>query len=169
LNIDKLCVVGAEMGASVALNFALADALDQGRNPVQRPEYKLGNFVKALVLISPKSTFPGLPVKTATVHPVVQRDIAVLILVGKQDGKCMEEAKRLHGIFEKHHPEPTGDNKTDRKTLFFGKLDTSLQGTKLLDPKFNVSAIISDFIYRRLTKSEKSAEWSWRERKFPHN
>ena len=54
LNIDKLCVVGAEMGASVALNFALADALDQDSNRVLRPDYKLGRFVKALVLISPE-------------------------------------------------------------------------------------------------------------------
>ena len=46
LNIDKLCVVGAEMGASVALDFALADAVEQDRNRVRRPEYKLGRFVK---------------------------------------------------------------------------------------------------------------------------
>ena len=94
--------------------------------------------------------------------------MAVLILVGKQDNKALEEAKRIHGMFEKYHPEPTGDNKTDRKTLFFGKLDTSLQGTKLLDPKFNVAALIADFIYRRLVKSEESRDWSWQERKVPH-
>ena len=38
----------------------------------------------------------------------------------------------------------------------------------LLDPKFNVSALIADFIYRRLVKSEESREWTWRERKLPH-
>ncbi len=168
LNIDRLCVVGAEMGASVALNFALADAVVQDRNRVPRPDYKLGRFVKALVLISPEPAFRGLPIRVAAAYPAVQRDIAVLILVGKQDSKALEEAKRIHGIFEKHHPEPTGDDKLDRKTLFFGKLDTSLQGTKLLDPKFNVPAIIADFIYRRLVKSAASREWTWRERKVPH-
>jgi dienelactone hydrolase len=168
LNLDKLCVVGAEMGASVALNFALADAMEQERNRVRRPEYKQGRFVKALVLISPERSFHGLSLRGPTTNSVVQRDIAVLILVGKQDGKMMEESKRIHAIFEKYHPEPSGDDRIDKKTLFFGPLDTRLQGTKLLDPKFGIADIIADFIKRRLVKSEESKDWTWKERKVPH-
>jgi len=168
LNIDKLCVVGAEMGASVALNFALLDAVDQERNQVPRPDYKLGRFVKAIVLISPELSFRGLPIRKAAVYPPVQRDISVMILVGKQDAKALAEAKRIHGIFAKSHPEPTGDDKLDRQTLFLGELATSLQGTKLLDPKFNLPAVIADFVNRRLVKSDAAKEWSWRERKFPY-
>ncbi len=89
LNIDKLCVVGSEMGAAVALNFALLDAVDQERNPVRRPDYKIGSFVKALVLISPELSFRGLPARKAAAYPHVQRDIAVMILVGKQDAKSI--------------------------------------------------------------------------------
>ncbi len=170
LNVDKLCVVGAEMGASVALNFALTDALDQDRNRVLRSDYKLGRFVKALVLISPPRSFRGLPLKQATAYPAVQRDIALLILVGNKNPKALEDARRIHGLFEKFHPEPTGDDKVklDKKTLFFGSLNTSLQGTKLLDPKFDVASIIADFIHRRLERSEESREWTWKERKVPH-
>ena len=98
---------------------------------------------------------------------MVQRDIAVLILVGKQDSKAMEEAKQVQGLFKRYHPEPAGENKAD-KTLFFGSLDTRLQGTKLLDPKFNVPAAIADFIDRRLVKSDESKSWRWAERKRPH-
>ena len=166
LNLGKLCVVGAEMGASVAVNFAVADARDQDSNRVLRSDYQLGRFVKALVLISPEHVFHGLPIRALSAQVIP--DVAVLILVGKQDNKSLEEAKRIHGMFERYHPEPIGDNKTDRKTLFFGKLETSLQGTKLLDPKFNVPALIADFIYRRLVKSEQSRDWPWRERKVPH-
>lgn len=171
LNIDKLCVVGAEMGASVALDFALADAVDQDHNRVQRAEYKVGRFVKALVLISPEPSFRGLSIREATAYPAVQREIPMLIIVGKQDSKALQEAKRIHSVFEKFHPEPTGDTvseKNDKRTLFFIKLDTSLQGTKLLDPKFNVQALIGDFMYRRLTKCEDSKDWTWSERKIPH-
>ncbi len=166
LNIDKLCIVGAEMGASVALNFTLNDALDQDRNRVPRPDFQLGRFVKALVLISPELSFRGLPIRGSSARLIP--DVAMLILVGRKDAKATEDATRIHDIFERFHPEPTGDNILDRKTLFFGKLDTSLQGTKLLDPKFSIPAIIADFIQRRLINSEESKDWVWRERKFPH-
>ena len=168
LNIDKLCVVGAEMGASVALNFAMLDAVDQERNQVPRPDYKVGRFVKALVLISPELSFRGLPTRKAASYPPVQRDIAVMIVVGKQDAKALSEAKRMYGIFAKSHPEPAGDDKADKQTLFLGEFDTKLQGTKLLDPKFNLSAVIAEFIQRRLVKSEAAKDWTWKERKFPY-
>jgi pimeloyl-ACP methyl ester carboxylesterase len=166
LNIDKLCLVGAEMGASIALNFTLTDAVDQDRNRVQRPEFQLGRFVKALVLISPELSFRGLPIRAASIHLIP--NVSLLFVVGKKDSKALEESTRLHAMFERFHPEPTSENALDHKTLFFGKLDTSLQGTKLLDPKFNLSAAIADFINRRLVKSEESKVWIWRERKFPH-
>jgi pimeloyl-ACP methyl ester carboxylesterase len=168
LNIDKLCVVGADMGASVALDFAAYDAVGYQNGTVYYGPLKLGRFVKALVLISPKWSSPGLPLAQAARNPVVQRDIAMLILVGKEDVKAMDAAKRVYGLFKNSHLEPTGDDKLDRQTLFFGSLPTSLQGTKLLDPRFNVQGLIADFVYRRLVKSEESQEWTWKDRKFPH-
>ncbi len=168
LNLDKLCIVGADMGASVALNFAAYDAAGYGSGAVYYGPLKLGRFVKALVLISPNGSSPGLPLAQAARNPTVQRNIAMLILVGKEDAKEMAEAKRVHGLFKNSHLEPTGEDKNDKKTLFFWPLPTSLQGTKLLDPKFNVQGLIADFIYRRLLKSEESREWTWKERKFPH-
>ena len=168
LNIDKLCVVGAGMGASVALNFAWYDAIGYDYGGVYYGPLKLGQFVKALVLISPEWMFRGLPLRRAVSNDVVRSDIAMLILAGKRDDRAMAEAKRIHGIFERSHPVPTGDDRLDKQTLFLGGLDTSLQGTKLLDPKFNVAGIIADFVYRRLQKSDESHEWTWEERKFPH-
>jgi pimeloyl-ACP methyl ester carboxylesterase len=168
LNIDKLCIVGAEMGSSVALNFALVDAVDQERNPVPRPGYKVGCFVKALVLISPELSFRGLPTRKAAMYPHVQRDISIMLLVGKQDAKLLAETKRIYGIFAKSHPEPVGDDKLDKQTLFLGELDTRLQGTKLLDPKFNLPAVIGDFLQRRLVRADAAKDWTWRERKVPY-
>jgi pimeloyl-ACP methyl ester carboxylesterase len=166
LNLDKLCVVGAEMGASVAVNFAIADALDQGANRVLQPAYKLGRFVKALVLISPEMSFKGLPIRPGNARLIA--DVSLLIFVGKQDKKAYEEAKRIYGIFERYHPEPVGLNKNEERTLYFAALDTKLQSAKLLDPKLNVAGYINEFIQRRLIKSEPSREWMWMERKIPH-
>lgn len=167
-NVDKLCVVGADMGASVALNFALLDWMAQERNSVPRPDYKVGAFVKLLVLISPDLSFRGLPSRKAIAHPSIQRDIAVMIVVGKQDAKAMSEAKRMHGLFAKSHEEPTGKDKLNQQTLVFKDCDTKLQGIKLLDPKFSLGTAISDFIQRRLVKAEAAKNWSWRERKVPY-
>jgi hypothetical protein len=168
LNIDKLCVVGAEMGASVALNFAFLDVVDQERNPVPRPDYKVGCFVKALVLISPELSFRGLPTRKAASYPPVQRDISVMIVVGKKEAKTLSEARRIHGIFAKSHPEPVGDDKLDKQTLIINELPTALQGTKLLDPKFKLPEAIAAFVERRLVKTEAAKDWTWRERKFPY-
>ncbi len=168
LNLDKLCIVGAEMGASVALNFAAYDAVGYGSGAVYYGPLKLGRFVKALVLISPRWSSPGLPLTQAARNPAVQRDIAMLIAVGDKDPKELADAKRVYGLFKNSHLEPTGDNKTDLQTLFFITLPTSLQGTKLLDPRFNLQAGIADFVYRRLQKNEESRDWTWKERKFPH-
>ncbi len=188
LNIDKLCVVGAEMGASVALNFTLADVWDQDRNRVIRSDYKLGRFVKALVLLSPEPSSHGLPLKAASANPVLQRDVAMMILVGKENSKALKCANQIYGLFERSHVELIGDEKIDKCNLFFLRVNTSLQGTKLLEPnmgvgielytraegakkfdsKVTVQELIADFIHRRLEKSEESRDWSWRERKVPH-
>jgi pimeloyl-ACP methyl ester carboxylesterase len=167
LNIDKLCVLGAEMGASVAINFAIADAIEQQRNTVPQPDYQIGKFVKALILLSPELSFRGLPVRTGNARIIP--DVAMLILVGKENPKALKEADRIHGIFERYHPEPPeGDDKIDKKTLFFGKLDTSVQGTKLLDPNLNVASVVTDFLNRRLIKSDESKDWGWRKRQIPY-
>ncbi len=128
------------------------------------------------MLISPELSFRGLPTRAAATYPAVQRDISILILVGCPDNKekdrkamkMLEEAQRIYGLFKSAHLEPTGDDKIDKQTLFFGRLDTSLQGTKLLDPKFNVQTLIAAFVDRRLVKSDESKNWAWRERKLPY-
>jgi pimeloyl-ACP methyl ester carboxylesterase len=168
LNIDKLCVVGAEMGAMVAMNFAVYDSIGYEKNMISYGPLKLGEFVKAMVLISPDWTFKGMTLKNAISNPRIQRDISILLLVGKEDKKALVEAKRFLTFFERFHIEPTGDDKAGRRTLFFVPFDTSLQGAKLLDPKFEAREAIADFIDRRLNASDESQDWTWKERKRPH-
>ena len=169
LNLDKLCVIGAEMGASIALDFAWYDAVEQEGNRVPRPEYKIGRFVKALVLISPETSFKGISIRQAVQNQAVRKDISVLVLVGKNDGIALGEAKRVHSIFEREHPKPDPEKKTDQQTLFFTPLETKLQGTNLLTEK-NLKAgdIIANFLNLRLIKNDSSKAWLWKEHKLPH-
>jgi pimeloyl-ACP methyl ester carboxylesterase len=170
LNLDKLCVVGAaEMGASIALEFAWYDAMgyDQGT-----PEYgslKLGRFVKALVLISPETSFKGISIRHAVQNPAVRIDISVLILVGNGDNKALSEAKRVYSMLERDRPKPDPEKKADQQTLFFTPLETKLQGANLLTEKnLKTEEIINAFLNLRLVKSDAAKSWLWKERKLPH-
>jgi len=169
LNLDKLCVVGAEMGASIALEFAWYDAMgyDQGS-----PEYgslKLGRFVKALVLISPETSFKGISIRHAVQNPAVRNEMSVLILVGNGDNKALGEAKRVYSIFERDRLKPDPEKKADQQTLFFTPLETKLQGANLLtDKNLKVEEIITAFFNLRLVKSDSAKTWLWKERKLPH-
>ncbi len=155
INIEKLCVVGVEMGAVVALNWAARDwswpALATG---------KQGEDVKALVLISPEWTFKGLRINEAVAHPNVRQDLAVLLVVGKRNGKLLSEAKRLHAALERYHAPAGGE----AQTLVFNTPQTALQGSRLLNEKsMHVDDAILKFIDARVAKQP----IPWSERKSP--
>jgi pimeloyl-ACP methyl ester carboxylesterase len=170
LNLDKLCVVGAEMGATLALVYAGDDAIgyDNDYHSPQVASLKLGRFLKAMVLISPEPTYKGLNTRLALAMPYVQAGPAVMVLVGKGNAKAKDDAKRIYSRFEKAHPVAPEDRK-DQQTLFLGQFETSLQGTKLLEEKsLNIPEYIRAFIDQRLVKAPEAKTWVWKERKYPH-
>jgi hypothetical protein len=149
LNIDKLVLVGAEMGATAAVNWA---ALDWSFEPVAN--IKQGKFAKSLVLLSPQRAFNGATINRSVANRDFISDIAWMIVVGDQDPKALDEAKRLHQILEKGMRTPPGPN------LELIQVPTSLQGTKLL-PLQNTTADILKFIDTQVAKSNHP----WAERK----
>ena len=143
LNIEKLCIVGAEMGAVVAADYA---RLDWSWPPLATG--KQGQDVNAVVLISPQWSFRRLQMKAAMASPAVRDHISVMIAVGKERSKNVREAKRLNSMFERYRPEP---EKVTDQTLFYIPLATSLQGTKILDvPGLGLHQYIAKFIKLRL-------------------
>ncbi|MBN2476488.1 MAG: alpha/beta fold hydrolase [Pirellulales bacterium] len=184
VNIEKLCIVGAGMGASVAVNWA---RLDWIRPPIGN--VKQGQDVKGLVLLSPESSTPGLPISAPMrAQPLTvvladrqlqralkdgvglqlgmpvsldfRREVSVMIVVGGRNSRAVSEAKRLHTMFERFHPDPPPGEKTPEKDLFYGTLDTKLQGTKLLGAKLNLEKHIAQFIQLRL--ENRAIPWSKR-------
>ena len=159
LNIELLCVVGAEMGAIVAVEWARMDwswpVLATG---------KQGQDVKALVLISPVLSMKYFKLGQVLSFQPVMRNLSVLILVGRQDSKSLRDATRLHSTFKKFHPDVPADERAERQDLFFGRLDTSLQAGKLLGAKgLGVEKLVGDFIALRLVN--KAKDYAWKERK----
>jgi len=181
LNIEKLVLVGAEMGASIAVWWACAD---WAYPPVERK--KQGQNVKAMVLISPGMSTPGLPItkalsapplKIMVFDPVLARafqnpgshvfslpveldfrkEVAVMILVGKESRNHVADARRIVSMFQKYHPEPKAG---ETRTLFYGEFDTSLQGTKLLGKGLPVEKHIAAFI--NLCADKRALPWAER-------
>jgi pimeloyl-ACP methyl ester carboxylesterase len=164
LNIEKLCLVGAELGALVAQNFAL---YDWTRPVVPNVLYKDGQDVRGLILLTPIRQHGGLTAATAMRNPQVRSGVvSKFIIAGSKDTKNLEVANSLHDSVVRYHTKLPADAprevKAAKKDLFFGTPDTSLQGTKLLGKALKVDGDIKDFIKYRLV--DKSAEIPWRER-----
>ena len=157
LNIERLGVVGVEMGATIAVNWA---ALDWSW-PVLATG-KQGQDVKALVLVSPEWSFKGVRISEAIVQPSVRSELAFLIITGRRNSKFAEEARRLNRALARYHPEPRGG--VEKQTLFLRMPPTSLQGTQLMNEKsVNVQQMIVEFVELRLLKPD----FAWRDRKRP--
>jgi alpha-beta hydrolase superfamily lysophospholipase len=160
LNIDQLAVVGAEMGASVALLWA---AIDWSWPPLATG--KQGQDVKAVVLISPEYVFKGLKINDALMHPAVRSVLSVLIAIGRNDAGAEREARRIHTQFERGRPELDPADR-DKKDLFLVGIDTRLQGTRILEePNLGLHRQIAQFIKLRI--EDRAADFPWKERISP--
>jgi alpha-beta hydrolase superfamily lysophospholipase len=148
VNLEKLCLVGADVGALVALNWAVTD----WAWPIY-PGLKQGQYVKALVLLSPPWAFKGLDVRPATASLPVRSQLSIYILAGGEGKKAFSDAQRLNKMLERYHPEPPEKEIEARKDLWFKRLETEAQGTALLEDPL-VAKYIADFIDRRLVKQD---------------
>jgi pimeloyl-ACP methyl ester carboxylesterase len=153
LNIDKLCVVGADLGAVVAANWAMLDwswpRLATG---------KQGQDVKAVVLLSPPKNVRGMAIMPALTKREIASKLSWLVVYGEQESDA-KDAKTAAGQLEKWLPMPSADEAKEKQALYVLPLPTNLQGTKLLSAEnFNVAAKLMNFIDLRLVK--KSYPWA---------
>jgi pimeloyl-ACP methyl ester carboxylesterase len=171
LNLNKLCVVGAEMGAYVALEFALYDAVGymKGNPPGSAwygPSIQVGRFVKVLVLISPEWSYKGMLANAALSKPEVGAT-PMQILVGRQEKTSYADANKISKLVEKYHKKSGTDK--EAKTLDFKPLATNLQGTAMLGVKgLGVEDSIAEFIHYRLVKPEQARKYPWAQLIIPH-
>jgi pimeloyl-ACP methyl ester carboxylesterase len=151
LNIDKLCVVGAELGAMLAMNWS---AKDWAVPPLAVG--KQGQDVKALVLLSPAWSMNGYNINVALQSPAIQKALRMYIIYGKKktDAERIEDSvKRFRGK-EKEKNEP--------KTYFAVEVETSLEGTKLLtSPDLKMTERITNFIEQQVVPMT----FPWKDRK----
>ena len=171
LNIDKLAVVGVEEGAALALSYVFDDSNGYEQEQAAYGPLKLGKFVKAAVLVSPPASVVGLqPQVGQLMRAEAVRTLPVMIVVGNKNKERYAVAERLYKEFLGGRP-PADDARPQSKTVFFfNKIDTSLQGSKLLaEPGLQMQEKIATFLQIRLTsKNEDAKQWKWKKRTLPH-
>ena len=161
LNIEMLCIVGADVGAIVAMNWAVMD----WSWPVT-PAYKQGQDVKGLVLLSPRQSFKGMNSTQALASPVVDRVLSVMVAVGEEDRRAFSDAKRIYSRIERGRATYKDPAEKRRKLdYFFFTAPTTLQGTRLLSPQLSIFRSVGLFLQWRFF--DKADEYPWAERKSP--
>jgi pimeloyl-ACP methyl ester carboxylesterase len=152
LNIDKLVVVGAELGGTLAMNWS---ALDWAAPPLAVG--KQGQDVKALVLLSPAWTVNGFTLSNALKSPAIQKEIIVYIIKSRGD----TDARRLEQAIKRYRGD---ENDKDKPRTFFvtSPLPTTLHGTKLLtNQELDVGSRIANFIQQQVVP----LRFPWKDRK----
>jgi pimeloyl-ACP methyl ester carboxylesterase len=161
LNIEKLCVIGSDVSAIVALNWAVYDWSQQSNVLI-----KNGQDVKALILLTPVASYKGLTAQQALNHVVIQRTLSIMILAGKSDAKYYSGSKRIYNQLARFHPEKfvNEKDKLEKGSLVEYGLDTDTQGSRMLSVsnlKPNPRDLIANFIRYRL---ENQGGYVWRNR-----
>jgi hypothetical protein len=162
INLNELSIIGVGLGASIGTIWASHDwavpPLTVG---------KQGQDVKALVLISPRWKNKGLLLQQAIRQPGVQREVALIMIYGRNDSKVRADVRRIKKQVEKYHPEPESDNAKPNDLAGLG-VPTSLQGGKLLQEaglREKVGQRIADFL--NLHVAEQDHEWLKRRNRIP--
>jgi pimeloyl-ACP methyl ester carboxylesterase len=160
LNINKLCIVGAGMGASVAANWALQD---WSAPPLAIG--KQGQDVKALVLVSPRWSYSGLSFQQPMQFRPLKESVAWLLIYGAEDSKVKADVARINKPLKRFHPETSeaGEKEND---LLIVELPSKLQGSTLLrQVGAPVEQQIIDFIIAQV--ATKDYPWTSRRSRLP--
>ena len=162
LNIERLCVVGTELGALLAMRWTNLD----WKFPVIATG-KQGQDVQGLVLVSPLWSYKSLKVEPDLKTPWMQTQISIYVTEGGRNAEFKKNAERIHKAIEKHRIPPSTATKEEiekEKNLFIIHQDTKLQGVEMLESEdLNVQVSIGNFIKKRLV----DRSIPWRERKNP--
>jgi len=155
LNMNKMAIVGAEMGASVGAAYAVLDWDKAPYDDSSDDRYKTprGQDVKALVLISPQEKFHGLLLSRA-IQVLKNPDLGIAFFVcSGNDSKDEAQSKKIFDMLMN----PAGDKKRMASRTYGAKLS----GTDLLYKGLTLEDDIVGF----LNSTVKKVDSPWRDRR----
>lgn len=161
--MNKMGIVGPEMGASIAASYALFDWLkepfDDGQPGYQTPR---GQDVRALVLISPEETYHGSNIRLSKIITVLKdpdKGIAFLICSGN-DKKEEDQAKRIFDMANPTLPNNKEKDRLNSDRMYLKTYPAKLMGTDLLDQRLPIEENMLVFFDKHLKKIDSP----WRDR-----
>jgi len=163
LDIDRLCVVGCGLGATLASMWTTADW-----NWPPTTSGPQGRQVRALALISPVWATKGISMSLPLKSDAIQHQIPIMVLAGKGD----RDAIRLFDQLKRFRPDTWFQQRVDppsekarnpvaatAATVFFIEADTGLKGDDLAnDPDLHVADKIRIFIDLALARQPGNPE-----------
>ncbi len=163
LNLEKLTVVGSDITAILALNWAALDWNKPSKGLIRN-----GRDVKALILFTPLQSHKGLTPQLGLTHPTVKEDLNIMIIAGAQNTQYYSDSKRIHNQLSRYHDDQENNDGTinwSGTELFLFGLNTGVQGSGILNVanlKPHPNALFYNFLVNRLEKDE-SLAWSSRD------
>ncbi len=160
LNIDKLCLVGAEFGALLGMLWAHQDwqwpPLATG---------KQGQDVKALVLFSPKRRMHGMDANRVLARPVLRNTLAVYILAGARDTEYRKEAEKIYDMIFKYRRKRLERNPNAPLVKLLLVRNVRFQGTSLIHQlkpaaRQQLAARVAEFLHTQVR--QKAIPWQKR-------
>ncbi|MBW3600008.1 MAG: hypothetical protein KY475_22390, partial [Planctomycetes bacterium] len=159
LNLEMLCVIGAEFGALVGMQFTALDwswpMLTTG---------KQGQDVKGLAMLTPIDRYKRMSANAALqglLKPATSGRFSALIMAGAQDRGGMSDARRLQKQLEQMFPRGMED------AVALVTPETNSHGTQLIEPqrRLGMERVLVDFIAQRIFA--RKADFEWSERRSP--
>jgi len=157
LDIDRLCVVGCGLGATLASMWTAADS-----NWPPTTTGPQGRQVRALALVSPVWATKGISMSVPFTSGALQREIPIMVFAGKADRdaiRLFDQLKRFRpAAWFQQRPGQPPDKARDLEdpadaTVFFMQIDTSLTGDKLAnDPALHAADHIKTFFTLALAR-----------------
>ena len=141
LNMRKLAVVGAGMSSPVAVVFSANDWLKKPHNdaPTLAAKTPRGQDVRALVLLSPQGSLPGMTINRPMKY--LKGKAAFLVCVGDRKSRVpVADANRVYNFLKPISEDP------ETRINWINTFPVQLQGTGLLGKRIGVEDVVLAFL-----------------------
>ena len=162
-NIDSLVIVSA---GNVCINAAAWTLQDYAYPPIRGK--KQGQFVKGLVMLSPRKSIKGFSIVSLLKLPLFSgkgvSPIPMIVAIGGSDRKVLADGKSIHKTLSRTRPkvDDIADQaeRLKKQTLFFMEFG-KFNGTEIVQPKSmtDFASLFAKFVQLKVESNSDDHPW----------